>query len=187
MILTANILARLVAAVVLGVLLQLCFFSQVTIFHVSPNMLPTLVAAMGLLGGTLTGAVTGFSVGFLVDCLLIAPLGRSSLVLLGVGYLAGMFRERFEIHSWLVVPLLCAALTLLAELGAGAVAVILGLDTAVSTLVVRDILFKSLFAFLLGWPIYAGLKRLLRPAIVDDLEARRGRRPTVLGASRGVS
>ena len=37
----------------------------------------------------MTGAVTGFSVGFLLDCLLIAPLGGASLVLLAVGYLAG--------------------------------------------------------------------------------------------------
>jgi rod shape-determining protein MreD len=186
-ILTPNILARLAGIVVVGALLQLSFFSQVTLFHVSLNMLPALVVVLGLLGGTMTGAVAGFSIGFLVDCLLIAPLGRSSLVLLGVGYLAGMFRERFEIHSWLVVPLLCGALTLAAELGAGAVAVILGLDTSISGLVVRDILLKSLYAFLLGWPLYAGLKRLLRPALVDDLEARRSRRPTVLGTSGGVS
>jgi len=182
MILTPGILARLVAVVVVGVLLQLSFFSQVAVFHVSPNLLPALIVALGLLGGTMTGAVTGFSVGILLDCLLIAPLGGASLVLLGVGYLAGLFRERFEIHSWLVVPLLCAILTLLAEVGFGAVAAILGIDTTVSALVVRDVLLKSLYAFLLGWPIYAGLKRLLRPAIVDDLEARRSRRPTVLGA-----
>lgn len=181
MILTPNILARLAGVVVLGALAQLCFFSQVALFHVSPNLLPALVVVLGLLGGTMTGAVAGFSTGILVDCLLIAPLGGSSLVLLGVGYLGGLFRERFEIQSWLVVPLLCGILTLLAELGAGAVAVVLGLDTTVSTLVVRDILLKGLYAFLLGWPLYAGLKRLLRPAIVDDLETRRSRRPTMLG------
>ena len=38
------------------------------------------------------------------------------------GYLAGLFRERFEIHSALVPPLLCMGLTLFAELGFGAVA-----------------------------------------------------------------
>lgn len=181
MILTPKILARLIAIGVGGVLLQLSFFSGVTLFGVSPNLLPALVVALGLLGGTMTGAAAGFSIGLLVDCLLIAPLGGASLVLLGVGYLAGLFRERFEIHSSLVVPLLCAILTLVAELGSGAVAVILGLDTSVSALLVGDVLLKCVYAFLLGWPIYAGLKRILQPALVDDLKARRSRRPTVVG------
>jgi rod shape-determining protein MreD len=182
MILTPKILARLVAIVLLGVLAQLSFFSQVTLFHTSPDVLPALVVSLGLLGGTMTGAVTGFSVGFLLDCLLIAPLGGSSLVLLATGYLAGLFRERAEIHSPLVPPLLCMALTLFAELGFGAVALLIGGSTEVSSLVVRDLLLKSVFAFFLGWPIYLGLRRALRPALVEEGALRRPGRPTVLGA-----
>jgi rod shape-determining protein MreD len=182
MILTPKILARLVAIVVLAVLLQLSFFSQVTVFHVSPDLLPVLVISLGLLGGTMTGAVTGFWVGFLLDCLLVEPLGGASLVLLATGYLAGLFRERFEIHSPLVAPLLCMGLTVFAELGFGAIELMLGVDTSVSGLVVRDLLLKAVYAFLLGWPIYLGLRRLLRPALVEDQAARRPRRPTVLGA-----
>jgi len=182
MILTPKILARLVAVVVLGVILQLSFFSQVAVFHTSPDMLPALVICLGLLGGTMTGAVAGFSVGFLLDCLLVEPLGGGSLVLLAVGYLAGLFRERFEIHSRLVPPLLCMGLTVLAELGFGAVELMLGGDATVSTLVVRDMLIKGLFAFVLGWPLYLGLRRLLRPALVEDRVVRRRKGPTVLGA-----
>lgn len=198
MILTPNIYARLVAIVIAGVLLQLGFFSQVALFHVSPDILPSLVVVLGLLGGTLTGAVCGFSVGFLLGCLLIAPLGGGSLVLLGVGYAAGLFRERFEIHSPLVPPLLCMGLTLIAELGFGAVELMLGLNEAtVSTLVIRDLLLKSIFAFFLGWAIYALLRRVLRPALVEEptgrraarrrlpgrlLKPSRGRRPRTMGA-----
>ncbi len=181
MILTPKILARLVAIVLLGVLLQLSFFSQVEVFHVSPDLLPVLVISLGLLGGSMTGAVTGFAVGFLLDCLLIEPLGGASLVLLATGYLAGLFRERFEIHSALVPPLLCAGLTVFAELGFGAIELMLGVDTAVSGLVVRDLLIKAIYAFVLGRPIYLGLKRLLRPALVEEPVVRRRRRPTVLG------
>ena len=126
MILTPNILARLVAIVLLGVLLQLSFFSQVAVLHTTPDVLPALVVSLGLLGGSMTGAVCGFSLGFLLDCLLIAPLGGGSLVLLGTGYLAGVFRERFEINNQLMVPLLCVAGTLFAELGFGAVQLMLG-------------------------------------------------------------
>ena len=182
MILTPKIVARLIVVGIFGVLLQLTFFSQVELFHVSPDVLPALVVCLGLLGGTMTGAVSGFAIGFLLDCLLIQPLGGASLVLIAVGYAAGMFRERFEIHSRLVVPLMCAVMTLLGELGFGAVEPMFGIDTNVSVLVVRDMLFKSLYAFFLGWAIYAGMRRLVRPALVDEATVRRTRRPTVLGA-----
>ena len=186
MILTSKIVARIVAIVVAGVILQLGFFSQVALFHVSPDVLPSLVVVLGLLGGTMTGAVCGFSVGFLLDCLLIAPLGGGSLVLLTTGYLAGLFRERFEIHSPLVPPLLCMGLTLFAELGFGAVELMLGLnDVAVSSLVIRDLLLKSIFAFFLGWGIYVLLRRLLRPALVEEPALRRPSRLPTLGSSRG--
>jgi rod shape-determining protein MreD len=177
-ILTPNILARLVAIVIGGVILQLSFFSQVTLFDVSPDVLPALVVVLGLLGGSLTGAVCGFSVGFLLDCLLIAPLGGGSLVLLATGYLAGLFRERFDIHSPLVPPLLCMGLTLFAELGFAAVELMLGVDAPVSTLIFRDMLLKSIFAFFLGWGIYA----LLRRALVEESTFRQARRPRMMGA-----
>jgi rod shape-determining protein MreD len=181
-ILTPKILARLAAIVVAGVVLQLSFFSQVAVFHVSPDLLPALVVGLGLLGGSMTGAVSGFSVGLLLDCLLVAPLGGGSLVLLATGYLAGTFRERFEVRGPLVAPLLCLGLTLFAELGFGAVQAMLGIDSPVSTLVVREMLVKAIFAFFGGWAIYIGLRRALRPALVDDDSIRQPRRPTVLGA-----
>ena len=182
MILTPKILARLVALVMLAVLLQVTFFSRVALFHISPDILPAVIASLGLLGGSMSGAVAGFSAGILLDCLLIAPLGGSSLVLMATGYLAGSFRERFEITSRFLPPLLIAGFTLFAQLGYGAVELALGVDSTVSALIVKDMLVKSVFAFFLGWPIYLGVKRLLRPAIVEEPERRQRRRPTVLGA-----
>lgn len=182
MILTPKIVVRIAAICLLGVLLQLSFFSRVELFHVSPDILPALVVCLALLGGSLTGAVAGFSIGFFVDCLLVEALGISSLVLLGIGYLAGLFRERFEIHTSLVPALLCMGLTLLAELGYAAVQLLLGIDAPVSILIVRDMLLKSVYAFFLGLPIYLGVRRALRPALVEEPRVRRRRQPTVLGA-----
>jgi rod shape-determining protein MreD len=181
-ILTGKIVARVVAICMLGVLLQLSFFSRVELFHVSPDVLPALVVCLGLLGGSMTGAVSGFSIGLFLDCLLVEALGISSLVLLGIGYLAGLFRERFEIHSSLVPALLCMGLTMLAELGFGLIQLLLGLDAPLSSLIVRDLLLKSVYAFFLGWPIYLGVRRVLRPALVEDPKVQRRRQPTVLGA-----
>jgi rod shape-determining protein MreD len=182
MIVTPKIFARLAAIAVLAVLLQLSFFSRVEVFHTSIDIMPAVVASLGLLGGSMTGAVAGFSLGFLVDCLLVAPLGGTSLVLLGAGYLAGLFRERFEIHSALVPALVCMGMTLFSELGFAAVQVMLGVDAPVSALVLRDMVLKSIFAFFLAWPIYYGLRWALRPALVEEPRVERRRRPTVLGA-----
>lgn len=182
MILTPKIVARIAAIGLLGVLLQLSFFSQVTLFHVSPDILPALVVCLALLGGSLTGAVAGFSIGFFLDCLLVEALGVSSLVLLSVGYTAGLFRERFEIHSSLTPALLCMGLTLAAEIGFAAIQVLLGIDAPVSVLVVRDMLLKSVYAFFLGWPIYLLVRRLLRPALVEEPRVERRRQPRVMGA-----
>jgi len=180
-IVTPRIVARIAAVSLLAVLLQLSFFSRVELFHVSPDVLPAFVVCMGLLGGTMAGAVSGFAIGFFVDCLLVEALGITSLVLLGTGYLAGLWRERFEVHGTLVPALLCMGLTLVAELGFGVVQLLLGIDAPVSVLIVRDMLLKSVYAFFLGWPIYVGLRRLLRPALVEEPTVRRRRQPTVLG------
>jgi rod shape-determining protein MreD len=181
MIVTPRIFVRLAAIVIVGVLLQLSFFSRVAVFHTSPDVLPALVVSLGLLGGSMTGAVAGFSIGLLVDCLLVGVLGVTSLVLLGTGYLAGLFRERFDIRNALVPPLLCMGLTLFAEVGYGAVQLMLGIDSQVSLLIIRDMLLKSVYAFFLGWPIYLAVRRILRPALVEEPRSRR-RPPAVLGA-----
>lgn len=181
MILTPKIVARIVAIGLLGVLLQLSFFSRVELFHVSPDVLPALVVCLALLGGSLTGAVSGFSIGFFVDCLLVEALGITSLVLLSIGYLAGLFRERFEFNGTLVPALLCMGLTLLAELGFAAVQLLFGVDAPVSTLVIRDMVLKSVYAFFLAWPIYLGVRRALRPALVEEATLQRRRAPKVLG------
>jgi rod shape-determining protein MreD len=180
-IVTPKIFARLAAIVLLVVLLQLSFFSRVTFLGTSPDVLPALVVVLGLLGGSMTGAVVGFSIGLLVDCLLAGTLGSTSLVLLGVGYTAGLFRERFEIHSALVPLLLCMGLTVVAELGYAVVQLMLGVEAPVSLLAIRDMLLKGIFAFFLGWPVYFGVRRVLRPALVEEPRVRRRRQPTVLG------
>jgi rod shape-determining protein MreD len=181
LIVTPKILARLVAIVLVGVLLQLSFFSQITLLHTDPDILPALVVILGLLGGSMSGAVAGFSIGLLVDCLLVAPLGATSLVLLSTGYLAGLYRERFDVSNSLLPPLLCMGLTLFAELGVGAVQLMLGVDAPVSVLVLRDAILKSIYAFFLGAPLYLLVRRALRPALIEERAARRRAQPRMLG------
>ncbi|HKG35365.1 MAG TPA: rod shape-determining protein MreD [Solirubrobacterales bacterium] len=182
MIVTPKILLRIALIVLLAVLLQLSFFSKVHLLGVVPTILPAVVIVLGLLGGSMAGAVAGFSVGLLVDCLLVAPLGASSLVLLTTGYLAGIYRERYDLTTSLVPPLMCLGLTLFAEAAFAAVQLMLGVDAPVSALVLRDMAVKSIYAFFLGVPVFLAVRRALRPALVDEQRPRRRIQPRMLGA-----
>ncbi|MEK6278250.1 MAG: rod shape-determining protein MreD [Actinomycetota bacterium] len=182
MIVTPRIMVRIVAIVVAAMLLQLSFFSQVEVLQTSPDILPAVAVSLGLLGGSLAGAVSGFAIGLLLDCLIVEALGASSMVLLSVGYLAGVYRERFDVTNSLVPPLLCMGLTLLAEASFAALQLMLGVDAPISALIVRDMVIKSIFAFFLGVPIYLGIRRALRPALIEDQAVRRSAQPRMMGA-----
>jgi rod shape-determining protein MreD len=182
MIVTPGIMVRIVAIVLVATLLQLSFFAQIEVLRTSPDILPAVVVSLGLLGGSLAGAVSGFWVGLLLDCLIVEALGASSLVLLSVGYLAGLYRERFDVTNSLVPPLLCMGLTLVAEVSFAAIQLMLGVDAPVSALVIRDMLVKSIFAFFLGVPIYLGIRRALRPALIEDRAVRQRAQPKMIGA-----
>lgn len=184
MILTPWINVRLGAIVLVAVLLQVAFFSYLSIFGTSPDVVPVAIAAIGLLGGAVVGAVAGFSAGMLMDVVLLETLGVSSLVLLSVGYLAGRYRESFEIDSVFAPAAVTGALALMAAAGFTALELTLGVDTPVSGAIVADAIVKGLLAFLLAYPVYPLVRRSLRSALVlEEAPARRpifrGRRPPV--------
>lgn len=187
MIVTAAIAGR-IAAITFGVLiLQLAFFSEVSVAGSTPDIVPALVVTMGLLGGAVIGAVFGFAIGLAVDTALLQTLGASSLALLGAGYLAGRIRETWDIGFNSLVPLLIVgALTLVGAGGFALIQFMLGVDAPVSGLVIRDLLVKSILNVFLAAPIYFGVKRLLRSALIEDGVGRRRRSsaPTLgLGAT----
>ena len=62
--------------------------SQIQVFGVNADLLPLVVAAVGLLCGSMSGAVFGFGVGLFADLALVQTVGLSSLLYLAVGYWA---------------------------------------------------------------------------------------------------
>lgn len=175
MILTPWINVRLGAIVLVAVLLQVAFFSYLSIFGTAPDVVPVVIAAIGLLGGAVVGAVAGFAAGILLDVVLLETLGVSSLVLLSVGYLAGRYRESFEIDSVFAPAAVIGALALLAVAGFTALELTLGVDSPVSGAIVADAIVKGLLAFLLAYPVYPLIRRSLRSALI--LEEGKARRP----------
>jgi rod shape-determining protein MreD len=166
MIVTWQIGLRLAAIVLLAVIVQVSFLSFLSILGATPDALPAVIAILGLLGGAVTGATAGFATGLLVDSLLLQTLGVSSLVLLSVGYLGGRYREQFEIDSVIAPALLAGGLTLVGTAGFVALQLMLGVEAAVSLLVVREVLVKALLGFLIALPLYPAIRFALRPALV---------------------
>jgi rod shape-determining protein MreD len=183
-IITRRSAIRIALLIVLSVVLQVSFFSFLSFFGTTPDIMPLVVISLGLLGGAMVGAVCGFVTGLLLDSALLQTLGVSSLVLLTVGYMAGRYREGTEISNSLVPPLVIGALTSVAAAGFSAIELMLGVRTPVSLLVLREIVVQGLLAVLFAIPFYPLIRRILRPAIVDDFQARRARSPISRGAAR---
>jgi rod shape-determining protein MreD len=175
---------RIAVVIVATVVLQLSFFSYLSFFGTTPDIVPLVVVSLGLLGGAVVGALIGFATGLLLDSALLGTLGVSSLVLLTGGYLAGRYREGTEISNTLIPPLLIGALTAAAAAGFAALQLMLGVHSDVSLLVLREIFVQGLLAFLFAIPLYPLIRRILRPAIVDDVVAGTSRSPITPGAGR---
>ncbi len=182
MIVTRQIVLRLALIVLAAVLLQVSFFSYVSFLAAKPELLPVVVAAVGLLGGAVAGGVVGFAAGFVLDSALLQTLGVSSLILLSVGYLAGRYRESFEIDSPLGPALVAGALTLLAAAAFFALQLTLGVEAQVSGLILREIVVKGIIGFILALAVYPLIRLIIRPALV--LEESKGPRRFLRGRRR---
>lgn len=168
MILTPVIWARLALLGAVVAILQVVFFSKITVLGASPDVMVLVVISLGLLGGSVAGAVAGFLLGLLLDSLLLQTLGASSLALLAVGYLAGRYRESFGRTTREATILLAGGLTLLGVGAVAAIQVMLGVESNVSHLIIRDAILKALMGMALVLPIYALVRRVVRPALIDE-------------------
>jgi rod shape-determining protein MreD len=174
-IVTRRIALRLALILLATVILQVSFFSYLSLFGSIPDLVPVVVAALGLLGGAVVGAVAGFAAGFLLDSVLLQTLGVSSLALIAVGYMAGRYREGYEVSNALAPPLMVGALCLVYAALFSALQLMLGVSTPVSLAILRDIVVKGLLGTLLALFTYPLVRRILRPALVDEVLARRRR------------
>lgn len=168
MIITWKIALRLVLLGLVTVILQVSFFSYLSILGATPNVLPVVACSVGLLGGAVAGACFGFSLGLLIDAALLQPMGAWALVLMGVGYLAGRYREAGEVTDRRVPAFAAAALTLFAGVAYAGLQLMLGVEGEVNLALVRDVIVTALLAGLLAFPLHPTVKLILRPALVAE-------------------
>jgi rod shape-determining protein MreD len=178
-----QLILRLALLGVLVVLLQVSAITQIELFGTNADLVPLVIAAVGLLAGSVSGACFGFFVGLFLDLALVQTVGLSSLVYVGVGYGAGRFREMRDPQGALVPLGVGAAATALATIGYSVMQFLLGVDAPVSFLLARDILATVLLNAIIATPVYAGVRRLLLPALPEDPRRRRRRAYTTGGLS----
>ncbi len=160
------------AAVVLFVaaVAQVSIFSQLHVFGAGPARLLVSLVAIALLRGSVVGAVGGFFAGLLVDTATLGTLGLTSLVLTLSGYWIGRYGEttgRDRAHA----PFLSVAVvTVLYQLGLLVVHFVLG-ESAPAGAVARSLFPAIVLNLILTAPVYALVRRLLRPADREELTA----------------
>jgi hypothetical protein len=152
---TVGTVVRLTVLVVAVVVLQIAVVAQIVVFDASADLLPLVALSIGLLAGPVAGATVGFLLGLVADMALLQTLGVSSLLLIGVGYLAGRYRELRDATHKLVPPI-------------GGFLATLGFDA-----VIREAFVSALVNGLLAIPVFAAVRALLRPDLIDDLRPRR--------------
>jgi rod shape-determining protein MreD len=179
----ANLPLRLVALGFVAVVVQLAAVAQLTVFGVSIDLTPLLVASVGLLAGSLPGAIFGFAVGLFVDNALVQDLGVSSLLLIAVGYGAGRLRELRDPAHGLTPVAVGAGATAFATIGFALVQFLLGVHAPVSLLLLRQVVVTILVGALLALPVHALVRRAIQGSLPDDPRRRRRRAYTTGGLS----
>lgn len=174
---------RLLALGFVAVIVQESVISQITIFGVNADVTPLVVMAVGLLAGSMAGAITGFGVGLFVDLALVQTLGVTSLLFIAVGYWAGRLRELRDPSHGLVPLAVGAAATAVAGIGMALIQFLLGIDSPVSALLLQQIFITVLINALISLPVYALVRRVIRPVLPDDPRRRRRRAYTTGGLS----
>lgn len=170
---------RVALLVLVTVVLQLAVVAQISLLDADPDLFPLVVLSVGLLAGPIPGATTGFLLGLVADMALLQTLGVTSLLLIGVGYLAGRYRELRD-ASHKLVPVIAAFIgTLLYSASFALTQFLLGVESPVSPLVIREAIVGALLNALIALPVYAAVRFFLRSDLIDDLRPRR--RPTAAG------
>lgn len=174
---------RLAALGFLTVVVQIAAVSQVTVFGVSADLSPLVVASVGLLAGSLPGAIFGFAVGLFVDLALVQTLGVTSLLFIAIGYGAGRLRELRDPAHGLVPLAVGAAATAISTIGFSIMQFMLGVQAPVSWLLLRQVVVTILLGTLLALPVYALVRRIVQGTLPEDPRRRRRRAYTTGGLS----
>jgi rod shape-determining protein MreD len=156
------------ALVFLAAVLQTAILSEISIGRGTPNLLLVTLVAIALLRGAVFGALVGFFAGLLLDTATFETLGLTSLILTVAGYWIGRYGEttgRDRAHAPFVSV---AVVSVLYSTGLLVLRYVLGEPAPARVVLVDALLPTILLNLLLTAPVYAVVRRLLRPSAWTD-------------------
>jgi rod shape-determining protein MreD len=159
-----NVVDGLKAAALLFVaaILQVSIFTQARVLGGEPDVLLVTLVAVSLLRGSLFGSAGGFFGGLLVDTATLAKLGLTSLLLTIAGYWIGRYGETTGRDRFHAPFLSVAVITVLYAFGVLVIHFVLG-EPAPAGSIARGLLPSIVLNLILTAPVYALVRRLLRP------------------------
>jgi rod shape-determining protein MreD len=186
-ILTPGAVGRVALLVILTVVIQVSGVQSISLLGGTIDLIPLVVGAVALYGGSIAGAAVGFSCGLLLDLLVGQDVGASSLVLTAVGYFVGRYGEVNEPANALLPIPVGAATTAAYLIGTTIVSLMLSFDATLSVLAFRDMFLTVLLNTLVALPVFALVRKIIRPVLTrDPLERRRKRASAIESGPIGL-
>jgi rod shape-determining protein MreD len=156
------------AFVFVAALLQVTLFASMDVAGGTADVLLLSLLAIALLRGAVPGAVAGFLAGMLVDVMTLDTLGVSALLYALAGYWTGRYGEttgRDRAHA----PLLAVLVLTIAIAYAGfGLHFLLGEEVSARRALVETLIPSLALNLLLGAPVFALCRALLRRATVSE-------------------
>jgi rod shape-determining protein MreD len=149
---------------------QVSIFSQIDVYGAAPDVLLVTLVAVSLLRGSVAGAAGGFFGGLVFDIASLGKLGLTSLVLTIAGFWIGRYGETTGRDRGHAPYLSIAVVTVIYEVGLLVVNFVLG-ESAPAGAVFSSLLPAVILNLLITGPVYALVRRLLRPQAPAELSA----------------
>ena len=177
MIPTVGAFVRVGILILFVVVIQISGFGQIRMLAGNADLVPLLVGAVAIFAGSSSGAIAGFCTGLLLDLATGQPVGGAALTLTVVGWFVGRYTEaRDPAHGLMAIPAGAAA-TAGYVVGFALVSFMLEIGASVSPIVFREMLVTVILNTLIALPVFAIVRRVLRPVLLVDPLERRRRRP----------
>jgi rod shape-determining protein MreD len=149
--------------------IQVSLLSSIEVAGAVPDLLLVTLLSVALLRGSLFGAICGFAAGLVLDTAQLQTLGVTSLLYTVGAYWIGRYGETTG-HDRGHAPFVSVGIvTVLYAIGALLLHYLLGQGGSARAVLVDGILPSLAFNLVLTAPVYALVRRLLRPA--ERLEA----------------
>jgi rod shape-determining protein MreD len=161
----AKVVAKVVAVLLVGILVQTCFGNDLRVDDVAPDFMLLLAVCAGFVAGPDEGALAGFVAGLLSDLFLQnTPFGLMALAACLAGYVVGWARASFLQPHPAIVPVVAGGGTALGVLLFVAIGYVVGQaqlvapgEKWVAQVVFIEACYAAVFglpaAMLMGWAL----------------------------------